>query len=35
DLTAWQADCIVNDISELRQKVCQLLKLESEKPVVL
>lgn len=35
NLTAWQADCIVNDISELRQKVCQLLKLESEKPVVL
>lgn len=35
DLTAWQADCIVNDISELRQKVCQLLKLESEKHVVL
>lgn len=35
DLTARQADCIVNDISELRQKVCQLLKLESEKPVVL
>jgi len=35
DLTAWQADCIVNDISELRQKVCQLLKLETEKPVVL
>jgi len=35
NLTAWQADCIVNNISELRQKVCQLLKLESEKPVVL
>ncbi len=35
NLTAWQADCIVNDISELRQNVCQLLKLESEKPVVL
>lgn len=35
NLTAWQADCIVNDISELRQKVCQLLKLESEKYVVL
>ena len=35
NLTAWQADCIVNDISELRQKVCQLLKLETEKPVVL
>ncbi len=35
NLTAWQADCIVNDISKLRQKVCQLLKLETEKPVVL
>ena len=28
DLTAWQADCIVNNISELHQHIAHLLQLE-------
>ncbi len=35
NLTAWQADCIVNDVAQLHQVIAQLLTLQQPEPDTL